>query len=468
MNTDICKRGTVVVAISVAILVGVPLTRADTNLTGMTELTIEDAVRIALADNPSLAAAAARAVQARARLAQARSQYWPTVESSASAAHVDTADAAYRAELGVDNPETYYRAELGASWVLFNGFARMFSVALARCGAEESEAALREARRQIALAVTQIYLSAQLARESIAIAEADAAFNARLLEETRATRAAGGGSLSDELNFEIRANAAAATLIEVRRDYALTRIGLAALMGLSAAALPEDLATVPLSAETPAKLDTPQADKALETALACRPDLVRARASVARTEAAVGVARAAYSPSLALSAKFNGERAEDPGFSSDDIGSTAGIALSYTFFDGGKRRAALRESRAASAEAVNQLRETELSVLRETREAVAALEAAQAQLKLQRRNTSLVEQNRELVEKEYTAGQTSLTRLNEAQRDLVSAQVQLARARIAVRKARAELGAATGRVVNAGEGAVSPEAQAAPEESQRE
>jgi outer membrane protein len=441
------------VAVSASSLVLVASSvRADTNLTGMTELTVRDAVRIALEDNPSLSAAAARAVQAQARLSQARSQYWPAVESSASAAHIDTADAAYRAELGVDNPETYYRAELGASWVLFNGFARRFSVALARCGAEESQAAMLEARRQIALAVTQVYLSAQLARESMAIAEADAAFNARLLEETRATRAAGGGSLSDELNFEIRANAAAGTLIEARRDYALTRIGLAALMGIPAAALPEGLAPAPLFAETPAELVTAEADKALQQAVADRPDLVRARAGVARTEAAVGGARAAYLPSLALSAKLNGERAEDPGFSSDDFGSTAGITLSYSFFDGGKRRAALRESRASEDEAVSQLRETELSVLQETREALAALEAAQAQLRLQRRNTSLVERNRELVEKEYAAGQTSLTRLNEAQRDLVSARVQLARARIALRKAWAELGAATGDVVNTGVG----------------
>jgi len=415
----------------------------------MTELTIEDAVRIALHSNPSLASAADRAAQARARLAHAHSRYWPAVKSSASAAYVDTADASYRPELGVDDPETYYRAELSASWVLFDGFARKFSVAIARCGAEESEAALREARRQIALAVTQTYLSAQLARENMAIAEADAAFNARLLEETRAKRALGAGSLTDELNFEIRANAAASALIEARRDYALTRIGLAALMGISTAALPEDLALAALPAGSPAELSAPEEEPALEQALARRPDLVRARASVARTEGAVGNARAAYSPALAFSAGLTGERAEDAGFSSDDLGSTAGITLSYSFFDGGKRRAALRESHAAADEAANQLREAELTVLRETRNAVITLKSAQAQLRLQRRNTSLVEQNRSLVEKAYSAGQTSLTRLNEAQRDMVSAQVQLARARVAVRKARAEQGAAVGHVVNA-------------------
>jgi len=423
---------------------------AETNLTGMTELTIEDAVRIALHGNPSLAAAAARTAQARARLAQARSRYWPGVKSSASAAYVDTADASYRPELGVNDPETYYRAELSASWVLFDGFARKFGVAIARCGAEESAAALREGRRQIALAVTQTYLAAQLARENMAIAEADAAFNARLLEETRAKRALGAGSLTDELNFEIRANAASSALIEARRDYALTRIGLAALLGISTAALPEDLALAALPAESPAELSAPEEGPALEQALARRPDLARARASVARTEAAVGNARAAYSPSLALSAGLNGERAEDAGFSSDDLGSTAGITLSYSFFDGGKRRGALRESHASADEAANQLREAGLTVLRETRDAVVALKSAQAQLRLQRRNTSLVEQNRNLVEKAYSAGQTSLTRLNEAQRDMVSARVQLARARVAVRKACAELEAAVGHVVNAG------------------
>ena len=448
------KRRTLLPALFVvyflASLVAFSPSRAATNDMSLTELSVTEAVRVALARKPSLAAAAARVAQARARVVQAHSQYWPAIGAGASAARVDTADAAYRPELGIDDPETYYRAELKASWVLFDGFARKFSIALARLGAEEFEAAYAEARRQLALAVTKTFLSAQLAGEGIAIAEADAAFNARLLVERRAARALGAGSLADELNFEIRANAAESALIEARRDLAVARVGLVALMGAPDAFIPGAFVLAPLPAESPGELVEPRLGASLNEARANRPDRLRAKTAVERTGAAVGSARAAYWPSLALSAGVDGERAEDAGFDSDDFGSTAAVTLSYSFFDGGGRRGALSEAKAAAEEVEHLFHEVDLTVQRETREALVRLKSAQDQLRLQRRSTSLTEQNRVLVEKEYSAGQGSLTRLNEAQRDLVAAQVQLARARVALRTARAELDAAMGRVVNGG------------------
>lgn len=418
---------------------------ASTNLTDMTELSLAAATRIARDANPSLAAAAARVTQARARLHQARSQYYPSITGSASALHVDAADATYRPELGLDDPARYYRTEVSAMWVLFDGFARRFTVALARLGAAESEAARREADRQLVLALTQTYLSAQLARENMTIGRADAAFNSRLLEETRARRVLGGAALSDELNFEIRANAADSQWIEAQREHAMARIGLAALMGLAAGTLPEDLRLSQLEPERPEELVRPNTTDLLETAVLNRPDLTGARAALFRAETARKVARAAYAPTVALSAGLNGERAENPSFSSEDFGLTAGLTLSYMFFNGGRRRAELLESGAAVQEAQHRLLETELAVRRDTRNAAVALVAAQAQLQLQMRNTALVKQNRDLVEKEYAAGQNSLTRLNEAQRDLVAAQVALARARVALRRAQAELDAAVGQ-----------------------
>jgi len=65
---------------------------ASTNLADLNELKLDSAVEIALETNPSLGAAAARVTQARARLRQARSRYWPSVTGAGSAMHVDAAD----------------------------------------------------------------------------------------------------------------------------------------------------------------------------------------------------------------------------------------------------------------------------------------------------------------------------------------------------------------------------------------
>ena len=98
------------------------------------ELDLQTAQQIALADNPSLAAAAERVEQARQRIEQARALYWPSVDAGGSARHNrmsgNAADLQSMLLGGQDinqNSENY-RLSLAASWLLFDGFSRKFSI----------------------------------------------------------------------------------------------------------------------------------------------------------------------------------------------------------------------------------------------------------------------------------------------------------------------------------------------------
>jgi outer membrane protein TolC len=168
-----------------------------------------------------LFAARNRVEQAKARVRQARAAYWPSLDASASYSETWLSDGQIDSQRWLDpspddSPETY-QAGLEAGWLLFDGFGRRFQNAAARFGVEESEASHREARRLLAAAVAGSFFAAQLARENIAIAEANEAFNQRQLQEARVRRRVGTGSLSDELNFEIRVNEARAIRFDL--DY---------------------------------------------------------------------------------------------------------------------------------------------------------------------------------------------------------------------------------------------------------
>ena len=112
-------------------------------------LDLETAGKIALANNPSLAAAQARVRQAKQRVLQARSAYWPRIDANAAASRVSLSDNDYQTNLmfarlfdpnaTIDDPEDIYRGELTATWVLFNGFERKFSNAAANYGKDRSE-----------------------------------------------------------------------------------------------------------------------------------------------------------------------------------------------------------------------------------------------------------------------------------------------------------------------------------------
>ncbi len=424
-------------------------------------LDLETAARIALADNPSLKAALERVIQAREAVRQARSAYWPRLDLEGSGARVTLSDTAYDAQLSqaqlfesiggppanVDDSEDYYKASLTASWILFDGFARRFNLAAAKSGEQSSQAARENAQRLLLSAVIGSFLNAQLALESVAIAKADEAFNQRLLAEAKLRYDVGTGALSDVLNFEVQANSAHSERLTADRVYQTSRIGLAALLGIPQARLPEKIRLSELSPASEAELGKPDAEVLQQTAYDLRPDLRLSEYSVQQAEALAKSARSGYWPTLILSGSYDGERVEDAGFESEDFGNTIALSLQYNLFSGGLTHARHQEAKARLRELERVQENARINITSEVQSVLARVDSVQQQLLLQRRNAKLVQRNRDLVEKEYKAGVGSLVRLNEAQRDLIRAQVRLASARAALRGAWYDLETATGQIV---------------------
>lgn len=419
-------------------------------------LDLPTAAKIALADNPSLAAARARVGQAAQAVRQARSAYWPRLDLTASQTRVDLSDNAYQSQLAstqalfgsgitVTDPEDYYRTSITATWVLFDGFSRWFDLAAAKHGEQATAAARDDARRLLLQAVSSAFLSAQLSLENIAIAKADEAFNQRQLTEARLRHKVGTGALSDVLNFEVKANSAQSDRIVAERTYETARIGLAALLGLPDARMPQNLQLAALEPADENELQSPRLEALLKEAQT-RPDLLQNDWVVQQAQANVKSRRGNYFPTLSLSASYNGERTDDFGFESEDFGSTVGINLSFNIFAGGLFHARHQEAKMRLNEAEKSLENVKINVASEVHTTTARVLSAQKQLLLQRTNERLVQKNRELVEKEYKAGVGSLVRLNEAQRDLTAAQVRLAAAQVALRQAWYDLWSAAGQI----------------------
>jgi len=420
---------------------------AGTNLLSVDVLDLPAAARIALADNPSIEAAHARIEQAKGRLRQARAPYWPGIFGDASYFRRDIAENLVSPAAALTDPADVYSASLQVQWLVFDGFARRFNSMAARYAHRGSKEAMQDTRRQLLGAVANAYYSAQLARENIAIAQADEEFNQRQLEDAKARHDAGTGSLSDALNFEVRANAARSSLIRSRRRYDISLAGLAALLGLPRSEFPSELQLASLEPEEEEELSSPDSDALVTSALVNRPDLRALLNEQERAEARSKAVRGEYYPVVSLGGSINGEREGDPDFSGDDFGNNVGGILTYTFSDGGERRGRLQEAKAAAAEAESNVRSLSIDVSAEVRESVFDVNASQEELALQRENADLVRRNRELVEKEYSSGQGSLVRLNEAQRDLVEAKSQLALALVVLRTAHVNLQVATGEIL---------------------
>ncbi len=473
-------------------------------------LDLRAAQQLALEKNPSLFAAAARVDQARARVRQARSLYFPQLDAALSATHTNlpsnTVNAAkdqalfapltsslrasipqalfdtsqgggvegalfsslaglysgLQARGGFDESVENYQASITASFILFDGFSRRFTNAMARFGREESEAAHREAVRLVLDAIAQSYYGVQLARENAAIARADESFNERLLKEARLRKERGTGSKSDVLNFEVALRAAQSARIQAEGQEQVARVALAALMGLPEAKLGEEITLSPLPDEVPDDLQLPNVEEKIGAAMTLRPDLQQGEFQVARIEAQLGERRSAYYPQVRTFASQSASAADNARFEQGDFGATVGLNVSYGLFAGGRNRATVAEARHQLEEAEYLLEALRLGAAQDIRQSSIILQTAQEALALQRTTAEYVHTNRDLVEKEYEAGQGSLARLNQAQRDLVEAEARLALARVALYSAWHELQTATGETISAFEGYI-PGGEAASE-----
>ena len=422
---------------------------SDLNLDEITVLDLETAQKIALADNPSLAAAAERVEQARQRVKQAKSLYYPTLalEGAAGTTRLSesyTFNQSAQSGQQIDRDQERYQLSLVANWLVFDGFSRKFTNLLAEYGGEETEQARRDGQRILLQSVAESYYNAHLALYSITIAQANRDFNQQQLDEAQIRYEHGSSALSNVLNFKVQINKARTTLLTARRDYEIGLYGLAVLLGREDASLPEHIKLAELDMLEKESFYTAQVGDLVTTAMELRPDLQQGELRVKQGEAAIGSAEAPLYPTFGLQGSLNGERSEDAYLEQDDFGSTIALALSYNLYKGGYDKAKIVESKAAKREASRSFQQQKNLLHGEVRQSYANLKLAQEQLVLQRSTTDLVTQTRDLVQEGYNVGQESLVRLNEAQRDLVETQSNLALSLVGLYRFRYNLKTVTG------------------------
>jgi len=423
------------------------------DLSAVRVLDLETAQRIALASNPTMGVAMARVEQARARVRQAASTWWPSVDLTASGGRTRMSETVWQqtqalAKLygqNMDRTNEEYAAGLQATWILFDGFYRSFSQDQAEYGEKSAAAGQTDARRLLAAAVAEAFLNAQLAQTNQKIAEADRDFYTQQLGDAQNRFDVGAGPWGDVLNIKVQLNSAKTRTLLAAREFEAAGYGLAALLGIPDAEFPEGVKLEELGSRLDVDEKTDPAKQLIAEALEQRPDIRQLALSVQQAEAGIGMAEARFYPSLQVAGAYNGSRQGDMGLSSDDFGNSIFLNLSWNLFSGGADRAASFEAKQARREARYALLNLRNQVAAEVRQGITLLEAAREQVLLQRDSVGLVEENRELARNAYEAGEASLVRLNEAQRDLTATYGRLAQAQVAFSRARQRLLAATGR-----------------------
>jgi NodT family efflux transporter outer membrane factor (OMF) lipoprotein len=329
----------------------------------------------ALSGNQNLRVAAARLDQARAQLTAAAADLYPSVGLSAAAERGRTSANRPLSAYSVPNqaivqndfelgPTVNYEADL------FGRVRR--EVEGARASAQQAEADFEN---------TRLLLTAQLVTDYFALRELDAelAVVRHSLDLQRdalgfiASRHDLGFATGLDLAQQQALVDASATQLELL-DYQRAQYehAIATLVGIPAPnfTLPAALATSSLPA---IPLGVPS------DLLQRRPDVASAERSMAAANARIGVARAAYYPSIILGAGFGEPNA---GWQSNALATlfeapsrlwSLGLSATQTLFDAGKTRANVRFATADYSAAVATYRQTVLTAMEEVENGITGL-----------------------------------------------------------------------------------------------
>ena len=355
-------------------------------------------VEIATA-NQNLKIAEARLREARALVRFNRAALFPTISAGAGASSIR--DSANRPFLSPS-------VSTGSSGDLLLSLDMSYEIDLWGRVRRTVAAARREAEATAAdLETARLSLQAELAMDYFELRAADA--QKQLLDETvDAFRAAlrlttnrfegGAAPRSDVAQAQTQLDTTQAQATHVTVQRAQLEHAIATLIGRPPATF--SLPPRPLSSSPP---DIPPGlpSQLLER----RPDIAAAERRVAEANEQIGIAKAAYYPTVMLNASV--------GFEGSSFGNVlnagsllwaVGASITQTIFDGGRRRATSDAARAAYDATVAGYRQTTLTAFQQVEDNLAALRVLEQEGQQQRRAVVSAQQSLQLFTNRYRGG----------------------------------------------------------------
>ena len=320
-----------------------------------------------IAGNPTLAAALGNYAQAKALSDQARAGLFPTLGVGASVTrNRESVNAPLR---GPTTPVNYNNDTVGGSigyeldlWGQIRN-----EIAAGEANAAASAADLENARLSLIGQLVDDYIQLRSLDRDSAILDATVAAYARALTLTQQRHDAGIAPGLDVSQAQTQLDAARSQVAQTLAQRALMEHAIAALLGESASSfsLKPQIVAITL----------PQIPSGVpSTLLERRPDIAAAQRRMVAANANIGVARAAYYPSLTLGAQG--------GYQSTSISNWLTAPSSFwaigpnallSVFDGGLRRAQVAQARAQFDTAAANYRGVAIGAFQQVEDSLATL-----------------------------------------------------------------------------------------------
>jgi len=391
---------------------------------------LDSLIATAERNNFDLGAAAARVLQADAQARIAGAPLFPALDGSASAARSWARSSGSSSSSSSSRSgaiiTTSLSANLSASYQL-----DLFGANRAALEAAEASALFsRFDRETVALtvvsSVANTFFQTVQFRDRLRVARRNLANALEVLQIVQARVDAGAASALDLAQQQTVVAQQRAAIPPLETQLRQSENALAILLGAAPA-------ETTIGGNSIMGIRPPAVAPGLPSALlARRPDIQSAEAQLVSANAQIGVARAAFFPTISLTA--------ETGYASSSLGSlfhpasalsSVASSLAQPIFEGGKLEGGLDLAKGRYAELVANYRKAVISAFADVESALVAVQRTAEQETLQGQAVQQARLAYSLAETRYRAGAVDLLTVLDAQRTLFSAEDQLVQVRLA-------------------------------------
>jgi len=410
---------------------------------------LAQAIDIALANNPDVAAVRQDSVAAQARYRQAVGAALPSLHAVGSYNRFlddqRLVQPHFNGELGVFGPDVV-NGDLVLTMPLFTSGRIINEIRAAKLLQQAATHQLARSREELVFNVASVFngiLATRHVVESLVFSEKTLADHLKRVEDLLAAQRA---VRNDRLRVEVRLADIRQTLVQARSIEAIQVRTLASLLGLTGSATDW---TVSGDLPVPVAANAVPLEETVADALRQRPDYLAARSALEAQAKVVDAARAGHWPTVSLLADYGGRWTTDPAQqpaganNPEDVG-FAGVVVDVPIFEGGRIAARVTEQRAKLAAAQARLQKLELQVRLDVETALLNIAAARERVLATQKAIAQAEESLTIERDKYNGGKGTILDVLDAQSALLESQTSYYQALAAFNTAQAQLSFAKG------------------------